>query len=98
MAPKSPPVATILVVEDQPEMRHLICRMLERSNFAALESGTAQQGLSLLDSHPEIQLAVIDMVMPGMSGLDLAAEMGRHHAGIHILYISGFVASIAIQA
>lgn len=98
MVPRNSAASTVLVVEDQQGMRQLICRMLERSHFAVFDCGNARQALGLLDGHPEIELAIIDMVMPGMSGLDLAAEMSRRHPGIQILYISGFVASIAIQA
>ena len=98
MEPQDLAAAGILVVEDQPEVRHLICRMLARGHFASLDAGTAEQARVLLDSHPEIRLAIIDMVMPGVSGLDLAAEMDRRHPGIQILYVSGFAASIAIQA
>ena len=72
--------------------------MLESGQFTVLETGTAPQGLDLLQRHPEIGLAIVDMVMPGMSGLDLAAEVNRRYPQIEILYITGYVASIAIQA
>ena len=72
--------------------------MLERNGLKVLDAGDAKQGLALLTQHDEIRAAIIDMVLPGMSGLDLAAEMGRCHPGIDILYISGYVGSIAIQA
>jgi CheY-like chemotaxis protein len=98
LVPKQASPATVLVVEDQTAMRSLICRMLERGHFAALEAGAAQDGLDLIEAHPEVRLAIIDMVMPGVSGLDLAAELSRCHPGIHILYISGYVTSIAMQA
>lgn len=98
MVPEQTTPITILVVDDQTAMRQLICRMLERSHFAALEAGEAQLGLTLIESHPEVRLAIIDMVMPGVSGLDLAAELNRRNPGIPVLYISGYVASIAMQA
>jgi CheY-like chemotaxis protein len=98
MGPQVPTIPpAILVVEDQYAMRRLIVRMLEQS-YPVMDAGTAQQGLTLLKSHPEVELAIVDMVMPGMSGLDLAAHLSREHPGIKILYISGYVASIAIQA
>jgi CheY-like chemotaxis protein len=98
LVPKQITPITVLVVDDQIAMRRLICRMLERSHFAALEAGAADLGLTLMESHPEVGLAIVDMVMPGVSGLDLAAELNRRHPGIPILYISGYVASIAMQA
>ena len=98
MASEHGSLATILVVEDQSAMRDLIRDMLESNSFAVVEAETAVAGLALLEFHPEISLAIIDMVMPGMSGLDLAAELNRRRPGLQILYISGFVTSIAMQA
>jgi DNA-binding NtrC family response regulator len=45
-----------------------------------------------------IALAIIDMVMPGMSGLDLAAELDRLRPGMKILYTSGHVSSVAMES
>jgi CheY-like chemotaxis protein len=98
MANADPSRIAILVGEDEALIRRLIRCMLERSQFDVFEAGTARHGLSLLQSHPEIQLAILDMVMPGMSGLDLAAEMSRHHRNTKILYITGYVGSIAMEA
>ena len=88
----------ILVVEDQAAMRRLICEMLEGSQLVTFEAASAVQALDLLQKRPEVGLAIVDMVMPGMSGLDLAAELDRRHPGIRILYISGYTGSIAMQA
>jgi CheY-like chemotaxis protein len=88
----------ILVVEDQAAMRALICEMLEGNRFAVLEAGSAVQALELLQVRTGVALAIVDMIMPGMSGLDLAAELDRRHPGTPILYISGLTSSIAMQA
>lgn len=88
----------ILVVEDNAAMRGLICEMLEGNQLAALAVGSAVQALELLQTRPEVELAIVDMVLPGMSGLDLAAELDRRHPGIRTLYISGYRSSIAMQA
>jgi len=90
---------TVLVVEDDVQMRRLLALMLQRHGFAVLKAATARQGLEVADRwRHAIDLAIVDMVMPGMSGLDLAAEFGRNHLDIKVLYISGYVASIAMQA
>lgn len=88
----------ILVVEDQAAMRALICQMLAANGLEAFGAGSAVQALDLLQTRPEVGLAIIDMVMPGMSGLDLAAELDRRRPGTRVLYISGFTSSIAMQA
>jgi CheY-like chemotaxis protein len=89
---------TILVVEDQPLMRRLIVEMLGWHGLLALEASTAVAGLEAVRKHGHlISLAIIDMVMPGISGLDLAAELNRCRPSLPILYISGYVASIAME-
>lgn len=89
---------TILVVEDQAALRGMISEMLAHNQLPALEAGSAVEALDLLETRSGVVLAIIDMIMPGMSGLDLAAELDRRYPGIRILYISGYTSSIAMQA
>jgi len=89
---------TVLVVEDQAPLRRLIVQYLSLDGIAAVDVGTAAQGLSVVRRHAGlIDLAIIDMVLPGMSGLDLAAEFGREYPNLKILFTSGYVDSIAMQ-
>jgi hypothetical protein len=93
---KSP---VILLVEDEAAVRRLITRMLRRHGFRVLTAADASDGQALFDEHhEEISLVVLDMIMPGMSGLDLAASLTRTHPAMKILYISGHVDSIATQS
>jgi CheY-like chemotaxis protein len=92
------PNQTILVVDDQTPVRQLISRMLTRSGFKTIEAGTGVQALAVFeDAHRTIDLAIIDMVMPQMSGLDVAAELGRQRPNLKILYVSAHGGSIAID-
>jgi DNA-binding response OmpR family regulator len=87
---------TILVVEDDPAIRHLIVRILHRGGLETLSAGKAETGLLLVREHRDsLDLAIIDIVMPGMSGLDLATDLDREFPDLKILYISGYVHSIA---
>jgi two-component system cell cycle sensor histidine kinase/response regulator CckA len=87
---------TILVVEDNAALRRLVARMLNDGGFATLAAGKAADGLSLVRQHRGmIDLAIIDMVMPGMSGLDLATDLNREYPDLTILYTSGYVDSVA---
>ena len=89
---------SVLVVDDQEPVRELIARILERRGIRSFQAATAADGLRLVHEHgAEIQLAIIDMVMPGVTGLDLAADLSREHPNLHILYISGYVQSIAVD-
>jgi two-component system, cell cycle sensor histidine kinase and response regulator CckA len=91
-------VRTILVVDDHTPVRQLISRMLIRRGFKTIEADNGSEALRLFEgAHEKIDLAIIDMVMPEMSGLDVAAELGRLHPELKILYLSGHDGSIAID-
>jgi len=89
----------VLVVEDDTSLRHLVVRMLAGGGFETLAAGRAAEGLSLVrERQGAFDLAIIDMVMPGMSGLDLASDLQREYPSLKILYISGYVGSLAAEA
>jgi CheY-like chemotaxis protein len=88
----------VLVVEDQEPVRRLIVKLLSRHGIKAFDAADAAQGLSIVRQRAgRIDLAILDLVMPGVSGLDLATDLIREYPGIKILYISGFVESIAMD-
>ena len=90
---------TILVVEDDASLRRLVVRMLHRGGFATFAAGKAADGLALVRQRQgAFDLAIIDMVMPGMSGLDLATDLDREYPNLKILYISGYIDSLAADA
>jgi DNA-binding response OmpR family regulator len=87
---------TILVVEDDTALRRLVVSMLNRGGYATLAAGRAADGLSIArQHHGALDLAILDIVMPKISGLDLATDLGREYPELKILYISGYVDSIA---
>jgi two-component system, cell cycle sensor histidine kinase and response regulator CckA len=89
----------ILVVEDQLNVRSLIRYMLRKHGFVVLDAATPMRGLTLFrDQHESIALVILDMVMPEMSGLDLAAELDREQPGVKILYISGYAESVVMDS
>ena len=89
---------TILVVDDDAGVRSFISSTLRSTGFTVLTAGRAERALSLIAGRGAgIDLAVIDMAMPGMSGLDLAAELERERSPIKVLFISGYADSIAME-
>jgi CheY-like chemotaxis protein len=81
---------TVLVVEDQAMVRALFVTMLGRIGYTVLEAGGGAGALELLDRRAaEIGLMVTDVVMPGMSGPELALETRRRHPGMKVLFASG---------
>src|SRR5690348_10809776 len=90
---------SILLVEDQQSLRKLMVKMLLDGGYAVLDAGSATEGLDVFESSPELfHLAIIDMVMPGMSGLDLAAELSRRRPELKVLYMSGYGDSVAMES
>jgi CheY-like chemotaxis protein len=88
----------VLVVEDDATLRRLVIHMLGNGGFETLATGNAADGLSLVrERQGAFDLAIIDMVMPGMSGLDLATDLDREYPSLKILYISGYVGSVAAE-
>jgi CheY-like chemotaxis protein len=82
---------TILLVEDEPAVRRLGRRILERGGYAVVEAGSAAAALDLADRHPcPIHLLLTDVVMPGMSGKALADRLGDRMPRLRVLFTSGY--------
>jgi PAS domain S-box-containing protein len=83
---------TVLVVDDEPEVLELASEILRRVGYTVLEAVDGASALELAGRHEgEIHLLVTDMVMPGMSGRDLAERLRALRASLRVLYISGYV-------
>ncbi len=86
----------ILLVAGRSEKQRCIRRILERYGLDVLAAPTGVQGLALFRRYrSEIRMAVVDIVIPGVGGLDLAAELERESPETKILYISACASSIA---
>jgi CheY-like chemotaxis protein len=92
------PLPSVLVVEDNELLRDVIQCMLSGHGFTTVSAENAEQGLAAFEANPAVGVAILDMVLPGQSGLDLAAELDRRRPGFQILYISGFSDSIAMES
>ena len=82
----------ILVVEDEPSLRLLVRKVLERSGFEVLEAASGRAALELWDQDkPHVDLLLTDMVMPdGMSGRQLAERLKADNPALKVLYTSGY--------
>ena len=82
---------TILLVEDEPEVRKLTREMLTRLGYRVLEAANAAEALGIWStSQDSIDLLLTDIIMPHMSGTELARELSAGRPGLKILYISGY--------
>jgi CheY-like chemotaxis protein len=85
---------TVLVVEDQPEVRKLTMAMLGSQGYRLLEAASGSEALSLCARHPEpIHLLITDVVMPGMTGRELATRLLALRPSLKTLYTSGYTAN-----
>jgi PAS domain S-box-containing protein len=83
---------TILLVEDEAQVRALARRYLQRCGYQVLEAGSGPAALKLWEqSHQEVDLLLIDMVMPGgITGLELAEQLRAGKPSLKILYSTGY--------
>jgi CheY-like chemotaxis protein len=90
--------ATILVADDDPSVCLAISKTLHRNGFTVISADSGERAIGLVAARKgAIDLAIIDMQMPGMNGLDLAVEVARAYPSMSILYISGNHESIALD-
>ena len=83
--------ATILLVEDEPALRGLMRRILERSGYNVLEAAHGAQALEQCELHDgAIDLVVSDIVMPTMGGREMADRMRVLRPNSQLLFVSGF--------
>ena len=82
---------TILLVEDQDAIRTLLTQILERKGYTVLPARDGREALFLSERHmAAIDLTITDIVMPRMSGHELARELTAKRPSMKILYISGY--------
>jgi PAS domain S-box-containing protein len=82
---------TVLVVEDTEMVRNLVREVLENFSYTVLEASDGNEALALCERRKEpIHLLVTDMMMPKMSGADLAQAVSSTRPGIRVLYMSGY--------
>ncbi|MBZ5622962.1 MAG: PAS domain S-box protein [Acidobacteriia bacterium] len=86
---------TVLVVEDQPEVRRLALSILKRNGYRLLEAAGGDEALWLCERYPEpIHILVTDVVMPGMTGRELADRLLASRPQLKVLYTSGYTADV----
>jgi CheY-like chemotaxis protein len=82
---------TILIAEDEPEVRSYLAGTLRELNYDVYEVSDAAAALTLFDTKPfHIDLLLTDIVMPRMNGRRLAEELLGRQASIRVLYMTGY--------
>jgi DNA-binding NtrC family response regulator len=91
------PQETILVVEDDEQVRSLTVKNVEELGYTALHAEDAAAALRILDQHPEVTLLFTDIVMADMNGRALAEEAQRQRPGLKVLFTTGFTRNAVIH-
>ena len=86
----------ILVVEDEDGVRDIVCRILTKAGYDVRAAGDPQEALKLcLDRTLHLDALLSDVIMPGMSGTQLAAELRNGRPDLPVLFMSGYTSGPA---
>jgi CheY-like chemotaxis protein len=98
-APSANGAETLLIVEDQDDVRRMALAILRANGYRLLEAGNAEQALGLSATYAgKIDLLLTDVIMPGLNGRQLADRLVEERPGLKVLYTSGYTADvIALQ-
>lgn len=80
----------ILVVDDEPGVRRMVRTILERSGYRVLEAADATAAWRIVEGQASPALLLTDIVMPGETGLWLAARVHQVRPGLPVLFMSGY--------
>jgi PAS domain S-box-containing protein len=82
---------TVLVVEDEPEVRRLVEKLLRGKGYRVLTAGSPADAVALAQAHATpIDLLLTDVIMPGMNGRELARVLAPERPQMRVLYMSGY--------
>lgn len=83
---------TILLVDDDPDARRSMRRVLERKGYQVLEAGDPDEAGEAAERHAsEIALAVLDVVLPDKDGVTVGSELAATIPDLRVLYMSGYL-------
>jgi DNA-binding NtrC family response regulator len=88
---------TILVVDDEPEIRKLVTAMLTKNGYRVLTADSGENAIRLFKNNPDTDLLLTDVVAPGMSGPMIADQISELKADIKVLFMSGFDSTQVVQ-
>jgi two-component system, cell cycle sensor histidine kinase and response regulator CckA len=89
---------TILLIEDDPSVRALARIVLGTHGYTVLEADGGESAMHFARDHPgPIHLLLTDVVMPGMSGRQLAEQIAELRSGIKVLYMSGYTDDAVVR-
>ncbi len=88
---------TLLLVEDDASVRDVAMRLLELAGYRVIVAQSGEEALELVAEAGPIDLLVTDVVMPGVSGRELADALTQVRPGLKVLYMSGYTEDAVVQ-
>lgn len=88
-APPAPPERSILVVDDEPDVRDLLEETLAEEGFRVHAAPSGEAALEHIAGGKPADLVLMDVVMPGISGIEAAKRIRRMRPGLPVVLISG---------
>ena len=89
---------TVLLVEDEDDVRRLLTLVLRKRGYQVLEAACGEEALGIFEEHSsEIQLVLTDMVMPRITGRQLGEILQQMRPGIKIVYMSGYTDEVLVR-
>jgi PAS domain S-box-containing protein len=101
---KPPPLApsgesaTILIVEDDDDVRALVTEALSNRGYRILKAHTPEEALKVANGRETIHLLITDVVMPGDTGPELARTLTAKRPGLRVIYMSGFTDEVVVRS
>ena len=86
---------TVLVVEDQDQLRELVCRRLRQAGHVVLDAPDGASALRMAAEYPgAVDLLITDVVLPGMNGRELYDALAVPRPGVKVLFMSGYTGDV----
>lgn len=82
--------ARVLLVEDEDTVRNVVARLLKKLGYHVSSAADAEEAIALFEGGAEFDLVVTDIVMPGLSGVEMAAILKDRLPDLRFLFISGY--------
>ncbi len=81
----------VLIVDDEVSLVNSMKNFFQFKGVEALTAFTGEEALSVLEREKEIALVITDVIMPGISGIDLLKRIKQHHPGIPVIVMTGML-------
>jgi PAS domain S-box-containing protein len=93
---RAPAAKSVLVIDDDPDVRAFIVTTLDEQGYNVREAADGHEGLAEVERDPP-DLVVLDFIMPGLSGADVAREILSRRPEVPILFVSGYSETEAVK-